>query len=34
MATRTSSPLSYLGEQLNELKQKGTHFRLRVLEDE
>ena len=34
MVTRTSSPLSYLGEQLNELKQKGTHFRLRVLEDE
>ncbi len=34
MATRTSSPLSYLSEQLNELKKKGTHFRLRVLEDE
>ena len=36
MATQTSSrpQLSYLGEQLNELKQKGTHFRLRVLEDE
>src|SRR5499425_3014708 len=27
-------PLSYLTEQLNELKVKGTHFRLRVLEDE
>src|SRR5262250_2152572 len=27
-------PLSYLTEQLNELKAKGTHFRLRVLEDE
>ena len=26
--------LSYLSEQLNELKKKGTHFRLRVLEDE
>jgi glycine C-acetyltransferase len=36
MATQTSPrpQLSYLGEQLNELKQKGTHFRLRVLEDE
>jgi len=34
MATRTSSPLSYLGDQLDELKKKGTHFRLRVLEDE
>jgi glycine C-acetyltransferase len=36
MATHTSSrpQLSYLSEQLNELKQKGTHFRLRVLEDE
>ena len=32
-ATRTN-PLSYLTDQLNELKQKGTHFRLRVLEDE
>ncbi len=36
MATHTSSrpQLSYLSQQLNELKQKGTHFRLRVLEDE
>ena len=36
MATETSSrpQLSYLSQQLNELKQKGTHFRLRVLEDE
>ena len=32
-ATRTN-PLSYLSEQLNELKKKGTHFKLRVLEDE
>ena len=32
-ATRTN-PLSYLGEQLNDLKNKGTYFRLRVLEDE
>ena len=32
-ATRTD-PLSYLTDQLNELKTKGTHFRLRVLEDE
>ena len=32
-ATRTN-PLSYLTEQLDELKAKGTHFKLRVLEDE
>ena len=32
-ATRTN-PLSYLGDQLNDLKTKGTHFRLRVLDDE
>ncbi len=32
-ATRTN-PLSYLTEQLNELKAKGTYFKLRVLEDE
>jgi glycine C-acetyltransferase len=32
-ATRTD-PLSYLGKQLDELKTKGTHFKLRVLEDE
>src|SRR5213595_1263915 len=32
-ATRID-PLSYLSNQLNELKQKGTYFRLRVLEDE
>src|SRR5579864_9144089 len=32
-ATRTN-PLSYLTDQINELKAKGTHFRLRVLEDE
>jgi glycine C-acetyltransferase len=32
-STRTD-PLSYLGEQLADLKQKGTYFRLRVLEDE
>jgi glycine C-acetyltransferase len=32
-ATR-ANPLSYLSEQLNDLKTKGTHFRLRVLEDE
>jgi glycine C-acetyltransferase len=31
--TRTN-PLSYLTEQLNDLKAKGTHFKLRVLEDE
>src|SRR3954447_16603725 len=32
-AIRTD-PLSYLGKQLDELRQKGTHFKLRVLEDE
>src|SRR5271169_5444696 len=32
-ATRTN-PLSYLTDQLNELKAKGTYFKLRVLEDE
>ena len=32
-ATRTN-PLSYLTDQLNELKAKGTHFRLRVLDYE
>jgi glycine C-acetyltransferase len=32
-AIRTN-PLSYLTDQLNELKTKGTHFKLRVLEDE
>jgi len=31
--TRTD-PLSYLTDQLNDLKSKGTHFRLRVLDDE
>src|SRR5258706_10895180 len=32
-ATRTN-PLLFLTDQLNELKAKGTHFELRVLEDE
>src|SRR6201984_3142535 len=32
-ATRTN-PLSYLTDQINELKAKGTHFSLRVLDDE
>jgi glycine C-acetyltransferase len=32
-STRTN-PLSYLTDQLDELKAKGTHFKLRVLEDE
>jgi glycine C-acetyltransferase len=32
-ATRTN-PLSYLTDQLNDLKAKGTHFQLRILEDE
>ncbi|MBZ5630855.1 MAG: glycine C-acetyltransferase [Acidobacteriia bacterium] len=31
--TRTN-PLSYLSDQLHDLKNKGTYFRLRVLEDE
>jgi len=35
MATLTKRPqLAFLGEQLDELKKKGTYFRLRVLEDE
>src|SRR5216110_369872 len=36
MVTQTSTrpQLSYLSEQLDELKQKGTYFRLRVLDDE
>jgi len=29
-----TNPLSYLGEQLDELRRKGTYFRLRVLEGE
>src|SRR4030088_1254526 len=33
IATRTN-PLSYLTDQLNDIKTKGTHFKLRVLEDE
>jgi glycine C-acetyltransferase len=33
MTTRTN-PLSYLTEQINDLRAKGTHFSLRVLEDE
>ena len=33
--TTTSRPqLSYLTDQMNELRQKGTHFNLRVLQDE
>src|SRR6202047_3118703 len=32
--TSRANPLSYLSEQLDDLKAKGTHFRLRVLEDE
>src|SRR5438046_214901 len=35
MATTASRPqLSYLGDQLNELRKKGTNFKLRVLQDE
>jgi glycine C-acetyltransferase len=33
-ATARKDPLSYLTDQLTELKDKGTYFRLRVLEDE
>jgi glycine C-acetyltransferase len=34
MPTTTTRPqLSYLADQMNELKQKGTHFKLRVLEE-
>ena len=32
--TSTRPQLSYLTDELNQLKQKGTHFRLRVLDDE
>lgn len=32
--TATRPQLAYLGKQLEELKQKGTYFKLRVLEDE
>src|SRR3954469_9810662 len=32
--TTRTNPLSYLTDQMNEIKAKGTHFRLRVLEDE
>jgi glycine C-acetyltransferase len=31
--TTTRPQLSYLADQMNELKQKGTHFNLRVLQD-
>ncbi len=33
-STARANPLSYLTDQLNVLKTKGTHFRLRVLDDE
>src|SRR5216110_3819199 len=32
--TARANPLFYLTDQLNDLKAKGTHFKLRVLEDE
>jgi glycine C-acetyltransferase len=32
--TARTNPLSYLSDQLSDLKQKGTYFKLRVLEDE
>ena len=31
MTTATRNPLSYLHDQLEEMKTKGLHFRLRVL---
>ncbi len=34
MSTHRTNPLSYLSDQLLEIKTKGTYFRLRVLEDE
>lgn len=34
MTTATRPQLSYLADQMNELRQKGTHFKLSVLEDE
>ena len=34
VTTARNNPLSYLTNQLNDLKSKGTHFRLRVLDDE
>jgi glycine C-acetyltransferase len=33
-ATTRTNPLSYLTDQLTDLRTKGTHFKLRVLEDE
>ena len=35
MPVQTTRPqLAYLGQQLDELKKKGTYFKLRVLDDE
>ncbi len=34
MTTIRTNPLSFLSDELNALKQKGTYFKLRVLEDE
>ncbi|MBV9574377.1 MAG: 8-amino-7-oxononanoate synthase, partial [Acidobacteriales bacterium] len=33
-STARVNPLSYLGDQLDDLKSRGTHFNLRVLDDE
>src|SRR6202020_806584 len=33
-ATTRANPLSFLTDQINDLKAKGTHFKLRVLDDE
>lgn len=34
MATTRTNPLAFLSDELNALKQKGTYFKLRVLDDE
>ena len=34
MSASRNNPLAFLTDQLNDLKQKGTYFKLRVLEDE
>jgi glycine C-acetyltransferase len=34
MTTTRTNPLSFLSDELNALKQKGTYFKLRVLDDE
>jgi glycine C-acetyltransferase len=34
LTTMRTNPFSYNSDELDALKAKGTHFRLRVLEDE